>query len=469
MLPTIEDAKLEKCRRSFPYFLNYWHFVNRESGKVMDFSRMWESQEIAAREMQEHEWLFLLKAGKLGATELECAFDGWRARFGNPNSRVHIFSLGYESAKELLKIVRFGLESLPDFMRWPVGREVSRLDAGLDTSREFVVANPQWPNADRRKVVSYPVVKNVSIDQTCQHAHLDELSHIPIAKELWNGVVSTVAPSGTCHVVSRGAGEQVFTAELWARAVEGSSPVFPLFIPWHTRPDRDRAWYETQASTLTPIALRYFAPETAQDALASPEENVYIPVQLWDLCEDTDLPALGAEEPVVVSLDAATHRDTFHMAVISRYHKNIKQACLREAKNWNPKDQPGGKVNHMEVERYIKEFCQTHNVVQICYDPFQLEPMKSRCDEEGWAWMKPFSQTSERSEADTRLRNLILRREFHHNGDQVTREHIKNARALVDKAFPDKVRIIRDREAQKVDGAVATAMGVQRVLELNLG
>src|SRR5512146_1069119 len=96
--PSADQAqRLAGAAASFWRFLPHWQFVNRETGEIASFAKLWRGQAEAARLMDEHPRLFLLKAGKLGFTELECAFDAWRLRFGPPNCRVHLFSLDQDA------------------------------------------------------------------------------------------------------------------------------------------------------------------------------------------------------------------------------------------------------------------------------------------------------------------------------------------------------------------------------------
>src|SRR3990172_6824393 len=62
---------------SFLGFLPYWQFVNRDTGEVLAFGdpqtgelALWEGQQHFADHMVEHPWIYALKAGKLGFTEL---------------------------------------------------------------------------------------------------------------------------------------------------------------------------------------------------------------------------------------------------------------------------------------------------------------------------------------------------------------------------------------------------------------
>ncbi|MCC7104150.1 MAG: hypothetical protein IT307_03330, partial [Chloroflexi bacterium] len=187
----------EACRESFSHFLTHWTFTNRETGEVMRFASLWPGQVKFAELMERESWIYALKAGKLGFTELECAFDAWVALFRQRNARVHIFSRDANAARELLGYVRFGIRHLPGWLRPRFAAEGNtqttiRLAMGLD---------------DVRSIVSYASGPTVSIDQSAAHCHVDELAHMPHPEETWSAVETTVAPAGSCHIVTRGHGD----------------------------------------------------------------------------------------------------------------------------------------------------------------------------------------------------------------------------------------------------------------------
>ncbi len=280
-----QAEQIARCAGSFLNFVPYWHFVNRETGRVCTFGRcaihgdghpgeLWGGQVEFVQAASEHPWLFALKAGKLGFTELECAFDAWKLLFNHPNARVHAFSMRLDSAKDLRSYIKFGLEQLPGWMRLPLVE-----GPGGDTSTTLILdAGPQ----DRRTLVCYPSSQNVSIDQTATHTHVDELARMPFPRSTWTAIESTITdvPDASCHIVTRGAGANNFSAELWQKAIMGDSRLFPLFQPWDARPGRDERWYEREKGEHSELALSQFAPTNWQEAIAGPSSHSIIPF-LW--------------------------------------------------------------------------------------------------------------------------------------------------------------------------------------------
>lgn len=473
------------CTESFFAFLPYWTFVSREKGEPTKFDRLWQGQEDFAKEMQQHDWIYALKAGKLGFSELECAYDAWVAMFRQPNARVHIFSRDATSAEELLGWVRYGLLRLPEWMRLPIAEE----ERGSDTGRSVKLLAG---GDDIRQIVRYSAGASVSIDQTCQHAHVDELAHMPYAEKTWNAVQTTIAPEGTCHIVTRGAGEDVFAATLWKMSKDGTAQLHPFFRPWTARPGRNREWYDLQATGLTMTGLHHFAPETPEEALAGDAQNDFIPLELWDRCQEELPPFLpGNKEPTVLALDAAVTGDCFGAVAITRHPDRYEDVAVRAVRKWDPPiDFPevdawirtvcegGCAAGHPQYEPYAQpEDCEAcregvlvepWNIVQVAYDPYQLESMAQTHRRDGVAWWEAFDQGSARLIADSDLRTLILQKRIAHDGNPELREHMHNAAAKLDSKEDTKLRIVKKATEKKIDLAVATSMGVKRCLYLSL-
>lgn len=522
-------VEFEVCSRSFLYFTKFWHFKDRETGRVMTWrppgspcpmrdgvckcqpADLWEGQRELADVYSRYDWVFALKAGKLGFTELECAFDAWSLLFRHANARVHLFSKDDAASRNLLRYVRFGLVRLPS--GW--GVELMK-KAGGQTQKSLILRHKWCDPDDEREVVSYPATGQVAIDQTATHSHVDELSHMANAEALWNSVSTTVSPAGTCHIVTRGAGDAVYSAELWEAATSApedqrgfNSILFPFFSPYDRRPDRNAQTREQLANsgTMTLLGLSYFLPETAEDALRGDEESPYIPLDRWDQLFDPDMPPLlpGSRDAIVISLDAAVTNDCFAATAISRHwdpERRGTDAAIRRSKKWSPEDFPPDpdtgirRIDFDVCEQWVRlicsggcpdgharvrdpkpgcQFCdrgewsiKPFNVVQLTYDPYQLEDMAQRLKRDGVVWCSPFDQGSERLVGDGMMYRMAMNGRLSHNGDPDVREHIGNAKAKLQPDEESKMRMIKKSPSRKIDLAVSAAMGIKRCMDLNL-
>jgi hypothetical protein len=483
---TEQQAEWVACQASFSRFLPHYQFKNRETGEVSSFQELWLGQKNFVTVMQDHSWVLALKGGKLGFSELECAYDVWVALFGQPNARVHLFSLDQRAAQQLLEYVRFGLTHLPKWMQLQIMRD----EAGGDTVNSIKLRAGQ---DDIRTIVSYAAGPHVSIDQTATHSHVDELARMPFPEKTWSAIQSTVAPGGSCHIVTRGAGDDDFVCNLWEAAEAGVGQLVPFFAPWTARP-REDDWRESQAGTLPAQQLLHYAPETPADALAGDETAEYIPAQIWDNCTDASMPDLmpGERTPIVLGIDGAVRGDTCAVVAVT-YHPNRERIpAIRRCKVWDPR-LLGRPVDLDEVERFIRflveggcrfyhppsmplEGCgdcksglftlKKHYIVCVVYDPYQMEQMAQHLKQ--IVWCEPFQQQRDREISDSVMHKLSMRGQLAHNGDEKLREHVLNARAKLSKDEDSKMRMIKRSPSRKIDLAVAASMAISRILSLNI-
>lgn len=506
--------------RSFARFLPYWHFVNRESGEMLRFGApesrcyrcppgrcrgvgIWPGQQQLVDVMQRYPWLFGLKAGKLGFTELECAFDAWALLYRHPRARVHLFSADQKASRALLKYVKAGIAKLPP--DWGVQFQSGM--AGANTAQSLMVHPGFVEPEDIREIWSYPASDDVAIDQSCAHAHVDELSHMEHGDAVWNSVSTTIAPDGTCHIITRGKGDAAYSAQLWAAAKAapadgvGHYPYpYPFFANYLARPDRtpEQRAQVADSGLMTMLGLSYFLPETEEDALRGDETSPYIPVERWDAitAAEGELPPLtpGDRTPLVIAIDAGVSNDFFAAVAVSRHPERHDEPAIRAVRCWRPADFVNGRVEFDVVENWICMLAeggcpQGHarsmprecpdclaknyavprmNVVVVTYDPHQLEDMSQRLTRLRVVWMDAFNQNEERLLADALMFRRAMQGTMTHNGDPTLREHIANSKAKLETEQESKMRIVKRAPDRKIDAAVAASMGVYRCLQLNL-
>lgn len=488
----IQERARRRAAASFREFLHYWHFENRDIGEIQTFlpclhadpdhkehpHSLWPGQEAFIAAMEEHPRIFALKAGKLGFTELECAYDAWVALFGSANARVHVFSMRDDASQEVLKWIRFGLTHLPAFMRPQLLSRPSDATQDVktqgDTLHRLQFEGRTGPD-DLRTIVSYPAGAHVSVDQVCQHAHVDELAKMPFPQRTWPAVHSTIAPGGSCHIVTRGAGDDNFVSELWRQIEDGEGEMFPFFQPYTARPGQDAAWREVKGKPLTAQQIAHLAPETVDDALAGDEASEFIPAALWDACQE-ELPSFhedkaglkGTRQYVVLGVDAGVTDDCFAIVAVTRHPhpaRNKTDVAIRAVKVWRPPK--GGRVTFDGPEKFIRELCRHYNVAMVTYDKHQLESMMQALRRDG-IHCEEFSQQAPRLVADASLRKLIINRRLAHTGDPDLREHVLNAAAKLQPREDSQLRIQKKAPHRKVDLAVAMSMACDRCLYLLL-
>jgi len=191
---------------------------------------------------------------------------------------------------------------------------------------------------------------------------------------------------------------------------------------------------------------------------------------LWDACRET-LPALGAREPMVVALDAGVSNDSFGMVGVTRHPERRRDVAARFIQEWIPPKRGTldfrGTDDYPGPEMVLRRLCRDYNVVQVCYDPYQLVDMANRLTSEGVAWFRAFAQGGDRLEADKQLLDLITQRRLTHDGHLGLRQHIDNADRKPDPETR-KLRIVKREGALKVDLAVSLSMACYECLRLDL-
>jgi len=198
-------------------------------------------------------------------------------------------------------------------------------------------------------------------------------------------------------------------------------------------------------------------------------------ITLWDTCRE-DLPPLTKQEPMVVALDAATSNDSFGVVGVTRHPARPSDAAVRFVQEWKPRkgiidfqgseDDPG-------PERVLRRLISEYNVVQVCYDPYQLHDMATRLRNEGLGWFEEFPQgpggekRPGRPIADKQLLDLIIARRIAHDGNAALRAHLDNSDKKPDPETR-KVRIVKREQSLKVDLAVCLSMASMEILRLNV-
>lgn len=192
------------------------------------------------------------------------------------------------------------------------------------------------------------------------------------------------------------------------------------------------------------------------------EESFLPSIAMWDACQ-TAIPKADYQQPMIIGLDAAVTGDTFALVAVTRHPENENAVVVRDCRVWNPEGNP---LDYSKIEAEIRRIIDENNVVQICYDPYQLHYLAQRLNDV--VWTKAFNQGTERLEGDASLRTMIVQRRLLHDGSfPVLRQHIGNADAKIDETG-HKLRIVKRYANQKIDAAVALSMACYRALELNL-
>jgi phage terminase large subunit-like protein len=164
-----------------------------------------------------------------------------------------------------------------------------------------------------------------------------------------------------------------------------------------------------------------------------------------------------------VAVDAALSGDCFGILAIGATEDEDKYRVAFSRK-WTPP--PGKKLNFKNdegtaPENVLRWLINEYDVIEVCYDPYQLEDMMQSLRSEGNVFTHAFTQNTQRNIADKELYDMIKGRKIYHNGDPDLREHIRNANQKVT-GDERSMRIVKRSDDLKIDLAICLSMACKR-------
>lgn len=231
-----------------------------------------------------------------------------------------------------------------------------------------------------------------------------------------------------------------------------------LFTLWNTTPRlpwQTPAYYSAEKSRLTDNEFNRIHRNQWGSS-----EDAFIPIEWWNGCQVSDIPPLNPKEPAVIAVDAAVESDCFAIVMVTGWSGG--RFAVRYARAWYP---PKGDKIHFRnedgsgPEQELRRLVAQYNILEIAYDPFQLQDLAERFEDEGLVAMTKFGQQAPRLLADKQLFDIIRDRNIVHSGETDLKDHLKNANR---KSEGEKLRIIKRSSELKIDLAVALSMAVDR-------
>lgn len=184
---------------------------------------------------------------------------------------------------------------------------------------------------------------------------------------------------------------------------------------------------------------------------------------LWDACLES-LPPLSPNDPLVIALDAGVSNDSFGLIGVTAHPTKTGNYAARVIHKWTPPR--GGKIDFRGNADYpgpdwlIRNvYAPNYALVQVVYDPYQLESMCADLMRDGVIQCVPFPQQKDRLEADKFLYDMILARRIAHDGNADLRSHVDNANRKPDPESR-KLRIVKREENSKIDLCVSLSMAL---------
>ena len=123
----------------------------------------------------------------------------------------------------------------------------------------------------------------------------------------------------------------------------------------------------------------------------------------------------------------------------------------------------GNVVHYGFIEQFIIQLGERYNIREIAYDRWNATMMVQALEDDGFT-MVPFGQGFKDMSPPTKeLMRIVLEHNLAHGGHPVLRWNMDNAYVRTDPA--GNLKIDKQRSTEKVDGAVALVMGLDRAMK----
>ncbi len=123
----------------------------------------------------------------------------------------------------------------------------------------------------------------------------------------------------------------------------------------------------------------------------------------------------------------------------------------------------GNVVHYGFIEQYILKLGERFNIREIAYDRWNATMMVQTLEDDGFT-MVPFGQGFRDMSSPTKeLMRIVLERRMNHGGHPVLRWNMDNAFVRTDPA--GNLKIDKEKSTEKVDGAVALVMALDRAIK----
>lgn len=234
------------------------------------------------------------------------------------------------------------------------------------------------------------------------------------------------------------------------------------------QPWQSPEYYAAESKTLTPDEFRRIHRNEWVNSTASLFEDIVI----FDKCADPriayTLPE-GDLTPLAVSIDASISGDCCAITAMSRHPEDtwdaeVRRVVERYSRIWTPPK--GGKMDYeATLVPCLRWLCSKYNVYKVVYDEYQLHKLATDLMHEGIAAFSVFNQHNRRAVADKQFYDMVINRQFVHQGGAEQRQHVLNAAA---KADGKTLRIVKKTINRPIDWAVSASMAVDEILRLNV-
>ena len=187
-------------------------------------------------------------------------------------------------------------------------------------------------------------------------------------------------------------------------------------------------------------------------------QTAWLPNGSWEpLATEREI---NADEPVVLGFDGSFSGDATVLVGVTVEHE--PHVFLVKAWEKQPSDPDDWRVDQLDVENTIIEFCASHNVKEIVCDPFRWQRTMQVLDEMGLPVVEFASSSASRMvPACAQFYDAVVNKKMSHDGNPLLTRHFQNAVVKTDRLGP---RIVKEHRnsPRKIDAAVASIIGFSR-------
>ena len=271
---------------------------------------------------------------------------------------------------------------------------------------------------------------------------------------------------------------------------------------WHD----EKSWYKANPSLGVTITIDKVRMQYAKALETPADENQFRQLRLnewvkqstrwmrmdrWDECDgEVDLEELKGRE-CYAGLDLSSTSDLTafvlvfpengegeeHYTVVPFFWIPKETLELRVRRDHVPYDNWAGQgymqttdgdvVDYETIANFIIKLGEEYNIREIAYDRWNASMFIQRLEYEGFT-MIPFGQGFRDMSPPTKeLMRLVLEHKISHGAHPVLRWNMDNATVRIDPAGNQKLD--KERSTEKIDGAVAMIMGLDRAMKHNSG
>jgi phage terminase large subunit-like protein len=169
---------------------------------------------------------------------------------------------------------------------------------------------------------------------------------------------------------------------------------------------------------------------------------------------------IDKDVPVILGFDGSFSGDA--SVIVGVTVEDEPHVFLVQAWEKKPEDTDEWRVDALQVEDSIIQFCKNHNVKEIACDPFRWQRSMQVLQDAGLPVVEwPSTSAARMIPACAKFYDAVVSEKLTQDGDGLLARHISNAVVKVDRLGP---RIVKEHRGspRKIDAAVASIIAFDR-------